>query len=241
MSLAHPRFDEPCFTVDAEKYFMEHPPALRALERLDRDHPLPSLGEPDAPRVLAAIDEPLVSVAHRRIRTLSNYWHAGWQEAIPGTYVRHSVMMRLGGVASRLPEPWGLAVFDAWRPIELQQQLFDAAYEDPETEPGFMAPVSHDQRTPPPHYTGGAVDLTLTYKGTPLGLGTGFDDTTSAAHTESLEAEPTVARTLRRVLYEIMSEAQFVVYAYEWWHFEYGTSRWAAITGNDPLYGPAGS
>ena len=222
-------------------YFGERPPASRALERLDRDRVLPALVEPTVGRVLAPVDEPLVSVAHRRIRVLSNYWHAGWEEAIPGTYLRQSAMMRLAGVAQRLPEPWGLAVFDAWRPIELQQQLFDAAYQDPETEPGFMAPVSHDPRTPPPHYTGGAVDLTLTYKSTPLALGTGFDDTTSVAHTESLEGEASPARTLRRVLYQIMTEAQFVVYAYEWWHFEYGTLRWAAITGNDPLYGPAGS
>ncbi len=31
----------------------------------------------------------------------------------------------------------------------------------------------------------------------------------------------------------------FVVFDGEWWHFEHGTRRWAAITGHPPRYGPA--
>ena len=36
-----------------------------------------------------------------------------------------------------------------------------------------------------------------------------------------------------------MTETGFVVLNCEWWHFEYGTRRWGAIRGNDPLFGPA--
>ena len=36
-----------------------------------------------------------------------------------------------------------------------------------------------------------------------------------------------------------MTAAGFVVFDGEWWHFEYGTRRWGAVTGNAPLFGPA--
>ena len=48
-----------------------------------------------------------------------------------------------------------------------------------------------------------------------------------------------IDRDLRRWLYWSMTEAGFVVLNCEWWHFEYGTRRWGAIRGNDPLFGPA--
>ena len=41
------------------------------------------------------------------------------------------------------------------------------------------------------------------------------------------------------LLYQSMRSAGFVVLHCEWWHFEFGTRRWAAITGNQPRYGPA--
>jgi D-alanyl-D-alanine dipeptidase len=37
-----------------------------------------------------------------------------------------------------------------------------------------------------------------------------------------------------------MASKGFVVFDGEWWHFEYGTRRWAAITGGTPRFGPAG-
>lgn len=226
-----PRFDEPTFTVPVEQLFTRLPVAGPA--------PLPPLVEPDEPPVTAPVDEPQVPLQHRSIRVLANYWHGGWEHAVPHVVLRKTVAETLYRVADSLPERWGLAVFDAWRPLDLQKELYDAAFADPETEPGFMAPVSHDPRTPPPHLTGGAVDLTLTYDGTPLAAGSGFDDTTKLAHTAILEDRPGPARDLRRLLYQVMSGQGFVVFAFEWWHFELGTRRWAAITGGQPRYGPA--
>jgi D-alanyl-D-alanine dipeptidase len=71
-----------------------------------------------------------------------------------------------------------------------------------------------------------------------LALGTGFDDFTTAAHADSYEHSPGLVRDLRRMLYNRMRAAGFVVIACEWWHFEYGTRRWAALCGREPLYGP---
>ncbi|MEE9414250.1 MAG: M15 family metallopeptidase [Acidimicrobiales bacterium] len=231
--MSKPSFDKPTFTVPAETVF-----AQRA-ESIPTQTPLPELTRTDSPPIAETSDEALVSVEHRRIRTLANYWHGGWANAIPGTYLRTDAARRLYAAADSLPNRWGLAVFDAWRPLELQQELFDAALDNPGIEPGFMAPVSHDPATPPPHLTGGAVDLTLTFDGTPIGPGTGFDDITDRAHAAALEATLGPAREVRRMLYWAMRRQYFVVFTREWWHFEYGTSRWAANRNKDAKYGPA--
>jgi D-alanyl-D-alanine dipeptidase len=201
--------------------------------------PLPALIDPAYPPVTDPDDEPLVRVAHRRIRVLSNYWHAGWANAIPTTWLRGEAMERLGHVADHLPERLGLAIFDAWRPLTLQAELWNAAYAEPGLPPGYVADPNPDPAAPPPHLTGGTVDLTLTLDGTPLALGTGFDDFTDLAAADSLEAVPGASRELRRLLTDAMRGGGFVVLHCEWWHFEFGTRRWAAITGNTPRYGPA--
>lgn len=231
--MSKPSFDEPTFTVPAEVLFAQQAGLIPPQDRL------PELVRTDSPAIAATSDEPLVTVEHRRVRTLANYWHGGWTNAIPATYLRADVARRLYTAADNLPDRWGLAIFDAWRPIELQQELYDAAYDNPGIEPGFMAPVSHDPTTPPPHLTGGAVDLTLTFDGTPVGPGTGFDDITDRAHAAALEHTPGPAREVRRMLYWAMRRQHFVVFTREWWHFEYGTSRWAANRNKTARYGPA--
>ena len=226
-------FDEPTFTVPADDVFDG------SVAWIGEQEALPDLIEDAGPLVERSIDEELVQVAHHRIRTLSNYWHAGWKHAIPDTWLRRSVADRLYAVANDLPARWGLAIFDAWRPITLQAQLCDFADADPRIEPGFMTAVSHDPRTPPPHATGAAVDLTLTFDGVPLAPGCGFDDITRLARTAIMEGESGPAREIRRLLYWSMRAQGFVVIEFEWWHFEYGTRRWAGITGGEPVYGPA--
>jgi len=229
------RFLQPCYTCDAAEHVRaarfspESLPALPALQ-----DPVPaSVTHPDA--------DPLVPVHHRRVRVLSNYWHAGWDHALPTTWLRAEAMERLGRAADSLPSRLGLAVFDAWRPLGLQAELYAAAYDEPGLPAGYVAEPIADPATPPPHLTGGTVDLTLTLDGTPLALGTGFDDFSVRATTASLEMEAGPARDLRRLLYRAMRDCGFVVLHCEWWHFEYGTRRWGAILGHAPRYGPVWS
>jgi len=227
------RFLLPCYTQPAES--VVHQCGFH----VEAQDPLPSLQDPVYPPVTSPVSEELVPLAHRRIRVLSNYWHAGWDAALPTTWLRAEAFDRLSRAAERLPDRLGLAIFDAWRPLALQAELYDAAYHEPGLPAGFVAEPIPDPQTPPPHLTGGTVDLTLTLDGTPLALGTGFDDFTSAAFADSLETVPGASRELRRLLYGAMRGAGFVVLHCEWWHFEFGTRRWAAITGNEPKYGPA--
>lgn len=201
--------------------------------------PLPPLVDPPSGPVTEASNEPLVPVHHRRIRVLSSYFHAGWAEARPGAWLRAEAAARLGAVADSLPDRWGLAVFDAYRPLALQRELWHAAYDDPGLPEGYVADPVPDPAMPPPHLTGGTVDLSLTLDGMPLALGTIFDDFRDLAASESLEGVPGPDRELRRMLYWSMHAQGFVLLHCEWWHFEFGTRRWAAITGNPARYGAA--
>jgi D-alanyl-D-alanine dipeptidase len=191
------------------------------------------------PLVLAPLDEPMVPVAHERIAVLENYRKAGWEQARAGTWLRRGAFDRLVRVAEALPERWGICVFDAWRPLGLQEELYEAAYGNPGLPPGFISVPDSDPTTPPPHLTGGTVDCSLTLDDIPLGLGTAFDDFTRCAQANILEDQPSADRELRRWLYFSMRTVGFVILDCEWWHFEYGTRRWASVTGRKPLYGPA--
>lgn len=201
--------------------------------------PLPLLVDPPQLPVTHPIDEPLMAVEDPRITCLGNYQLAGWRHAVAKCLLRESVVGRLSQAANSLPRRWGLAVFDGWRPHTLQSELYEAAYADPDLPPGFFAEPSDRPSTPSPHLTGGSVDLTLSLDGIPLALGTGFDDLTPRAHAAALEDQPGVERDVRRLLYHTMVEQGFVIFHGEWWHFEHGTRRWAAITGKSPHYGPA--
>ena len=227
-----PRFDEPSLTE----------PASSVLARLGLDVPsrpaLPPLVDPEGPPVVDPLDEPLVELDGGRVGLLGNYRLAGWEHARDGCRLRASVADRLYQVADGLPDPWGLAVFDGWRPLALQDELYRAAYADPDLPPGFFAEPDNNPAFPPPHLTGGTVDLTLTVNGIPLAPGTGFDDLSPLARTDALEGTEGSDRAVRRLLYWSMRKAGFVVYDGEWWHFEFGTRRWAALTGSAPLFGP---
>ncbi len=214
---------------------------------------------PAVPEQAAGDDDPLVVVPG--ISTVAVYRRHDFPYSVDHAYLRSEVAERLGAAANQLPAPFGLAVFDGWRDPRLQQFLYDRAYAEPGLPQGFVAPPTGDPARPTPHSTGGTVDLTLTYEGQPLGLGTDFDEFTVRAFTRALESDASraagatgpdatspdgtdqelsvadaLARDLRRLLYSVMSAQGFVVLAREWWHFEYGTRLWAAVTDETPRY-----
>lgn len=207
---------------------------------IGEQQPLPTLSEPtDLPPVTTPAPEPLVTIQHQRVQTIPVYHQAGWSTAQPEVLVRTGVAVRLAAAADTLEEQFGLAVLDGWRPLALQRDIYDAAYADETLPAGYVSVPSEDPQTPPPHLSGGTVDVTLTFDGHPLRLGTDFDDFTELAAADSLESTPGTERELRRMLYWAMRSAGFVVIDCEWWHYEHGTRRWAALTGNNPIYGPA--
>lgn len=190
-----------------------------------------------------ASDEPLVEVGER-IPCVNCYHRAGWAGTSPTTWLRASVVERLAAVTTHLPPGFGLAVFDGWRAPETVRALYAHYYGPGSTlEAGYLANPDEDRDGPPPHLTGGAVDLTLTWHGAPLSLGTPFDEFSPRAHLDALEEAPegtpdALDRDLRRVLTAAMVEAGFAPYAQEWWHFAHGDDEWARWAGAaSALYG----
>ena len=105
----------------------------------------------------------------------------------------------------------------------------------------MLSPPSTDPERPPPHLTGGTADVTLTWRGVPLVVGTEVDAVHPDAVPHALEDRPGLHRDLRRLLTHVMYSEGFVVEEDEWWHFEHVTPRWALATGQVPRYGPATS
>jgi len=204
---------------------------------LGEQPPLPELDEPKASRLRDPSTEQLVKLDHPEIVWLSHYELGNWSNAISTCWLRPEVVRRLTMALAELPDGFGLAVFDGWRPRDLQLELYEHAYADSELPPGFLAVPTSDEKLPAPHETGGAVDITLTVGGLVIAAGTDFDDFTPLAAAAALEAVPGADREARRLLFRVMNSAGFVVLKGEWWHFEWGTTRWAALTGHEPVYG----
>lgn len=90
-------------------------------------------------------------------------------------FVREGVAQRLAHAASLLPDGYAFMVWDSYRPLEVQQALFDDYYNQLVDKKGmepekakveaqrFVSIPSTDATKPPPHNTGGAVDLTIVH------------------------------------------------------------------------------
>lgn len=200
--------------------------------------------------------EPLVdpTLLSPRITYGAAYLRQGLPGAEETCLVRKAMAIRLKQAADKLPEGYGIYIFDSLRSLTVQKALYDqyrqtAAQEHPDLDSDaldnlideFVAlPVKRLDR-PSPHATGGAVDLTLCRDGQLLDMGTGFDDFTALAHTDALERDcpPALeaARQNRRILYWLMDSVGLVNYSSEWWHYAYGERQWAAREGCAPIYG----
>lgn len=206
---------------------------------------LPPIADPILLRALTeeelvqdeATAEPLVKVTGFGLQALNAYWDTGMRGTMPDMLIRRSVGERLLRVQARLPEGFTLALFDAYRPLVLQRRLYGMAYDNPDLPQGFVAVPTENPLTPPAHATGGAVDLTLAWQGQPLALGTPFDAFTEEAAAAYLEGSSSPSAALRRVLHWAMAGEGFIPYRMEWWHYEYGTPRWAEVMDARPLYG----
>ncbi len=200
-----------------------------------------------------------------RIIIQPEYFIQGIEGALPVIHMRKSAYMRLLKAASMLPKGFRLLVFDAWRPSKVQKVLYEKVKEvlklkNPdlncnelsEIAEEFIAFPSDNGNEPPPHSTGGAVDLTIVDSfGIPLDMGTAFDEVSENTHTrfyeeklekrETLSAQEKEILLNRRLLFNAMESAGFRNYAGEWWHYDYGNQRWAWCTGNGAVafYGRA--
>jgi D-alanyl-D-alanine dipeptidase len=205
--------------------------------------PLPrTADEQRVPRIpVEECGDPLVDVSDE-VLVVPAYAAMGVPRSSDRLRLRGGVLTRLVAAGKSLPAGYGIALLDGWRPLHFQVALLEYYRSRHDVDLDGYVADPEDLTVVPPHVTGGAVDVTLTYHGQLLALGTGFDDFSPRAHLAALEPQPCTSmdRALRRTLAFAMDSAGFAPYALEWWHWSFGDQRWAAAVGaRAALYGPA--
>ncbi len=198
--------------------------------------PIPVTHLPDEYLEIAETGEDLEPVA---VGTIPWYSSHDWAFSSERLRVRAGVNTRLLAARRGLPAGYTLVVLDAWRDTRLQRALFQH-YDTEGAPPGYVADPG-SALYEPPHTTGGAIDVTLSWRGVPLALGTAFDTFDEAAWARALEERPDTepVRSLRRMLTAALVSEGFCPHPMEWWHFSFGDQIWAANSGQDQaLYGP---
>jgi D-alanyl-D-alanine dipeptidase len=207
--------------------------------------PIAECGEP-----LVAIADDIIKIEPHAYVTLG----APYGDRSP-FFVRQGILERLRRSQSYLETirpNWQIAIFDAYRPISVQQFMVDYSFAQFAESKGleinsltedqkklltaevmkFWAIPSHDPETPPPHSTGAAIDVTLfDAEGQEINMGSPIDEISDrslpdyfANSQETIEME---FHCDRQLLNEVMTHSGFQRHPNEWWHFSYGDQLWA--------------
>ena len=170
-------------------------------------------------------------------------------------YLRQGVLERLLEAQLQLQNnypSWKILIFDAYRPVEVQQFMVNYSYNQLLEERGltpdnlsaeqhqsiltevdqFWAAPSLDPATPPPHSTGAALDITLVdHKGKILNMGSEIDQISPRSYPNYFEhSSDQIEKEYhqnRLILSQIMLLTGFQQHPNEWWHFSLGDQLWA--------------
>jgi D-alanyl-D-alanine dipeptidase len=194
------------------------------------------------------IGEPLVNLAELELGIHLASTHP-WSAFPRVFWVRASVAEMLAEAQRGLPDGIHLELLEGYRPVRIQRRLFAAAYRHlrarhPRWTPAQLREaanvlVADPTIAPPPHSTGGAVDVMLVDReGRRLDMSSPHPCSEASAPTAcpGLSAE---ARAHRALLIEALSSAGLTNYPGEWWHWSFGEPGWAVRTGAPhAIYGP---
>ena len=187
--------------------------------------------------------EPLVDP-----RTLSKRIHFAQKhpkfEDMPRTpKVRKSVAERLAQAADSLPEGIDVIIIEGFRPLAQQRWMYEQmkaefAAKHPEWGTATLHRITNtmsappDDPCPPPHSTGGAVDLSLirvkNHEWLDMTSPFEMDEKSAPGDTKGLSGE---AQKNRRLLFGVLNKTGLTNYLGEWWHWSYGDSGWALRIG----------
>lgn len=170
-------------------------------------------------------------------------------------YLREGVLQQLIIAQNYLQQQYPqrkILIFDAYRPVEVQQFMVDYNFRETAKSQGYSLPVlseekkaeilaqvyqfwavpSYDRATPPPHSTGAALDITLVDENNQIiEMGSPIDEISARSYpnhfANSWEPREKQYHQNRELLKEIMVEAGFQQHPNEWWHFCLGDQMWA--------------
>ena len=128
-------------------------------------------------------------------------------------YLRYGTIKKLMQVQNQMrADGLTMKIWDAYRPIEAQQVLWDAC-----PDPTY---VSNPARGYTSHNFADTVDITVVRAdGTDIEMPTGFDDFSAAADRDYSDCSAEAAKNAQ-MLEDRMEAAGFKGYRGEWWHFE---------------------
>jgi D-alanyl-D-alanine dipeptidase len=173
-------------------------------------------------------------------------------------YLREQVVARLLQAQQQLQQRcpgWRIQVFDAYRPIAVQQYMVNYTFAELAQAQGlqlqelteaqkqtiweqvhqFWAVPNLNLATPPPHSTGAAVDVTLVDEsGAPVNMGSPIDEISPRSYPDFFvdqpEPEAQYCHQNRQLLKQVMLSAGFLQHLNEWWHFSWGDQLWAWLS-----------
>lgn len=175
-------------------------------------------------------------------------------------YLRQGVIDRLIAAQNYLQQQhpgWKILVFDAYRPLEVQQFMVDYTLAELAKSQGYPLPVPADKRpalleqvyqfwtlpsldpaTPPPHSTGAAVDVSLVDKNNqPIEMGSPIDEISARSYPDyfanSHDPKEQRYHQNRQILKQSLFSAGFKQHPNEWWHFCLGDQMWAWLTNQE--------
>jgi D-alanyl-D-alanine dipeptidase len=205
-----------------------------------------SFGEPLAKlRAVPIADngEPLVDPRTLSPRIRFAEQHPKFPEMHCTPRVRKRVAEKLAQAAGSLPDGITLQIVEGFRPLAQQRFMYEhLKAEFAQRHPNWNKATLHritntlsappDDPCPPPHTTGGAVDLGLidTRSGEPLDMTSPFEWDEKSAPT-SLQGLSPQAQANRDLLCRTLEATGLTNYIGEWWHWSYGDSGWALRTG----------
>ena len=175
--------------------------------------------------------------------------------AINKCLVRKSVLKKLLEAKKYLPKGITFKIWDAYRPLSLQEEIFkkykeniikifslENLNEKDQTSiiSKYVSLPNNNVNIPPLHTTGGSIDLTLAYEDTKkeLDIGVNFDEFSDLTATYIFENKGMnkKIRKNRRILYNAMIKAEFTNLPSEIWHYDYGNRAWAFYKNKDAIY-----
>ncbi len=165
--------------------------------------------------------------------------------------LRERVARMVIEAANALPDGLRLQIVEGYRPLIVQRAHFRHALEEArsrmtgaseaqiQTEAGrYSAPP--DAPTPPPHTTGGAVDLEIiNERGERLDFFSPLELLDLQGAAMDSDAISDAAKANRALLRSVLEPTGLTNYADEWWHWSFGDNGWALRVGAPcAAYGP---
>ncbi|MGF1675067.1 MAG: M15 family metallopeptidase [Rivularia sp. (in: cyanobacteria)] len=170
-------------------------------------------------------------------------------------FIRETVVNYLINAQTYLQQlrpDWRIQIFDAYRPVAVQKFMVNYTFSQVIEEKGLIesnlsevekqsiwqevykiwAEPSLDEKTPPPHSTGAAVDVTLVDEmGQVVDMGSPIDELSDRSlpdyYAQIQDDQALHYHANRLLLKDVMEKAGFTRNPREWWHFSFGDQMWA--------------